>query len=140
MNAALRNALTPTAVYGTDTTEEKTMNDTTRPRSINVRRGERQAPEIANDALVFDADELAWFLKHFSDVEWSVYVSAMDEVHTHADPELPDDDPNNSAHTEASARATAEWINTHLKPRDEFDPVMKAVVLHHGVPVETAGA
>lgn len=97
-------------------------------------------PEIANDALVFDADELAWFLKYFSDAEWSVYVSAMDEVHTHVDPELPDDDPDNSAHTEESARATAEWINTNLKPRDELDPVMKSVVLHYGVPVLTEAA
>lgn len=97
-------------------------------------------PEITNDTLVFDADELAWFTRYFSNVEWSVYVSAMDEVHTHHNPELPDDDPDNQPHTEESARATAEWINTKLKPRDELDPVMKAVVLHYGEPEIAAGA
>lgn len=70
MDAALRNALTPTAVYGTDTTEETDMTDTTETRSItNLRRvliaesedchQRRQAhrPNMKSDPAAFDAYE-----------------------------------------------------------------------------------
>lgn len=102
--------------------------------------------EIVNDRVVFDADDLKWFAEYFADVPWAVYVYGMDEVHTGQDPDLSDDDPANPPHTEESARRyatdideiTARWQAERPSP---FNPVVRAVVLHNGVPAEeTAGA
>jgi hypothetical protein len=91
--------------------------------------------EITDGAVVFDQDDLGWFAEQYGTTEWAVYVSGMDEVHTHQDMDLDEDDPDNALHTEESARAIAGFINTKLIARNEFDPVMKAVVLRFGIPV-----
>lgn len=96
-------------------------------------------PEIVNDVIVFNSDDLKWFAEYFGDTEWAVYVYGMDEVRARQDPDLSDDDPENPAHTEASAREYAAWVNTEMPSVRRESVRSFAAVLHYGAP-ETAVA
>lgn len=92
--------------------------------------------------------ELAWFAEHYADTEWAVHVIGPDDVHTHADPELDDDDPANPVLTRESAFELAAGLNASWvaykaanTPLSEYGPnVFHASVLHHGVPAESMPA
>lgn len=93
-------------------------------------------PEIVNDTLTFDAEDLTWLIEQAGHAEWSVFIYGVGVV-LRQDPNLDDHNPASALHTEQSARETAAWINANLRPRTEFDPNMNAVALHYGVPVAT---
>jgi hypothetical protein len=83
-------------------------------------------------ALYADAEQ-RW-AEELAAVEWAVFVSGMGLL-THENVALPDDDPDNAAFTEQSARAYADWVNTAMPPIFREGPQPTAAILHHGVPV-----
>lgn len=104
-------------------------------------------PEFTDGKMTFDTEDLKWFAECFGDTEWAVYVAGMDEVHTCVDFELDDDDPDNPAHTEETARQEVAWVNEKFAPggyAERDSPagsiLCHATLLHYGVPEAPGGA
>ncbi len=93
---------------------------------------------IVNGAIVFDQDELDWFVEHYGTTEWAVYAAGIDETTTH-DMQNPGDDPWGEPFTEASARAYLAEMDARFGPGSPMDLELPgdplfAVALHYGVP------
>jgi len=92
----------------------------------------------------YTPQDLAWYAENLADDEWAVHVVGPDEVHTHVNPDLDEDDPANPLFTEASAHAFAAKVREfnawyHAKWPNEDAPNLIPTVFHRGVPVEPAG-
>lgn len=88
----------------------------------------------------YTSDDLAWYAEHFGGTPWAVHIIGPDEIHTHWDPELPEDDP---ANLEFTQRTALKWASDHNAWRKKFDKdndgryqdiATHCVVLHNGVP------
>jgi hypothetical protein len=88
-----------------------------------------------------DAD-LTYLAENFRADPWAVHIIGPDEIHTHANTELADDDPTNPVLTEQAAREMVANTNRFAREHAEknpdpqgYRPVVHAVLLHYGVPV-----
>jgi hypothetical protein len=94
--------------------------------------------QITNGAIVFDAEELAWFAENYADTAWCVYVAGMDEIVTH-DKQGPGDDPAGDPLTFATARDFLAEFDRRFGPGSPMDRELPgdpgyAVALRNGVP------
>lgn len=101
-----------------------------------------EQPLTADGFTGYSTDDLAWFRKYYGTVEWMVHVVGPDEIYTHADPDLDEDDPGNAPFTEDGARKFAESTNrlgrelaARISGGEEHLPALHATVFHLGVPV-----
>lgn len=90
-------------------------------------------------AYAYSAEDLAWYAREYADTEWMVHVVGPDDCHTHANPDLDDDDPANPLFTEATARKFAEDVREfnawyHAKYPGEHSPDLIPTVFRYGVP------
>jgi len=92
---------------------------------------------IFNDTIVFDADELAWFVEDYGTTEWAVYFPGMDEITTH-DRHYPGDEVAGESFTEETVRAYLAEFDGRFGPGSllavELNSPSYAVALHYGVP------
>lgn len=93
--------------------------------------------QIINGAIVFDADELAWWAENYGDTEWAVYFAGMNEITTH-DRHYPGDEVKGEPFTKETVRAYLAEFDRRFGPgspmdREVYEPSY-AVALHHGVP------
>jgi len=103
---------------------------------------EDEPPVTADGWTGYTPQDLAWLARELGDTEWAAHVIGPDEIHTHVNPELGDDDPGNPLHTEATARAAVaeirridrEYSEKH-HPSEEYRPVAHPVLLRRGIPV-----
>lgn len=93
---------------------------------------------ITNGAIVFDADELAWWAENYGGTEWVVYFAGMDEITTH-DRHYPGDEVKGEPFTATTAAAYLAEFDRRFGPGSPMDLELPgepgyAVALHHGVP------
>lgn len=103
-----------------------------------------QTPITADGWTGYSETDLAWFAENYAGTEWMVHVVGPDDVHTHANPDLDDDDPANPPLTAQTAHKLADGANRigrdNAEQRaggDEFMPVLHATVFHRGVPFDS---
>jgi len=93
--------------------------------------------QIINGAIVFDADELAWFAENYGDTEWIAYFAGMDEITTH-DRHYPGDEVDGEPFTEETVRAYLTEFDGRFGPGSplalEVHSPSYAVALHYGKP------
>jgi len=93
--------------------------------------------QIINGAIVFGADELAWFAEDYGTTEWCVYFPGMDEITTH-DRHYPGDEVDGEPFTEETIRAYLAEFDGRFGPGSplalEVHSPSYAVALHYGKP------
>ena len=93
--------------------------------------------QIINGAIVFDADELAWFVENYGDTEWIAYFAGMDEITTH-DRHYPGDEVDGEPFTEETVRAYLTEFDGRFGPGSplalEVHGPSYVVALHYGKP------
>lgn len=85
----------------------------------------------------FTNAELDSIYQHAARHPWSVFVTDLDEVRTHINPDLDPEDENNEEFTQRTALKWASERNAWNDKRNADDPNSPAghcVVLHHGEP------
>jgi hypothetical protein len=93
--------------------------------------------QIINGAIVFDAEELAWFAENYGDVEWIAYFAGMDEITTH-DRHYPGDEVKGEPFTEETVRTYLAEFDGRFGPGSplaiELQDPSYAIALHYGKP------
>lgn len=101
-----------------------------------------ETPTTADGWTGYTDADLTYLAENFRTDPWAVHIIGPDEIHTHANTELAEDDPTNPVLTEQAAREMVANTNRFAREYAEknpdpqgYRPVLHAVLLHYGVPV-----